>query len=240
MTVSRVWSGNIDFKRREEEMNKWIVMGMLLAGITFMIMPGIAKSDDYVLGTGDVLNISVYGQEEAGLYQMVIIRPDGKISFPLVDDVQAAGLTPKQLDDAITKKLSKRIPNPEVTVSVTEFPSSEYQVYVLGEVGMPGVFPIRGEMTLLEAITLAGSPTKDAYLDKVHVVRGGLKNSTILSINLNNIIKRGQVNKDITLQPGDIVYVPEQFIVKVNTVIDRFLPMLRAVTLGAEFGDFIK
>jgi len=204
-----------------------------------LIVPGVAKSADYILGTGDVLEISVYGQEEAGLYQTVIIRPDGKISFPLVDDIQAAGLTPKQLDELITKKLSKRIPNPEVTVSVTEFPSSEYQVYVLGEVGMPGVFPIQGEMTLLEAITMAGSPTKNAYLDKVHVVRGGLKDSTIISINLNNIIKRGQVNKDIVLEPGDIVYVPEQFIVKINTVIDRFLPMLRVVTLGAEFSDLL-
>ena len=216
---------------------------IILAGImvlSFMVMPGAAVSADYVLGTGDVLEISVYGQEEAGLSQMVIIRPDGKISFPLVDDVQAAGLTPMQLDEAITKKLSKRIPNPEVTVSVADFPSSEYQVYVLGEVGMPGVFPIHGEMTLLEAVTMAGSPTKNAYLERVHVVRGGLKDPTIMSINLNNIIKHGQVNKDIVLKPGDIVYVPEQFIVKVNTVIDRFLPMLRVVTLGAEFGDLLE
>jgi len=220
-------------------MNKWIVMGMLLAGIGFMVMPGVAKSGDYILGTGDVLSISVYGQEDAGLSQAVIIRPDGKISFPLVDDVQAAGLTPQQLDEAITEKLSKRIPNPEVTVSVTDFPSSEYQVYVLGEVGMPGVFPIHGEMTLLEAVTLAGSPTKNAYLDRVHVVRGGLKKPTMISLNLKNIMYRGQVDKDIVLQPGDIVYVPEQFIVKVNTVIDRFLPTLRVVTLGAAFGDLL-
>lgn len=220
-------------------MSKYVILVVVAVFSILMVSPQ-ARSTDYVLGTGDVLEISVYGQEEAGLYQMVIIRPDGKISFPLVDDVQAAGLTPAQLDEAITKKLSSRIPNPEVTVSVTEFPSSEYQVYVLGEVKMPGVFPIHGEMTLLEAITLAGSPTKDAYLDTVHVVRGGLKNPNIMTVNLKNIIQHGQVNKDMVLQPGDIVYIPEQFIVKVNTVIDRFLPMLRAVTLGVQFGDLIR
>lgn len=220
-------------------MSKYVMMTMLLA-ISILIVSPPAISGDYILGTGDVLEISVYGQEEAGLYQMVIIRPDGKISFPLIDDIQAAGLTPSQLDEVITKKLASRIPNPEVMVAVMEFPSSEYQVYVLGEVGAPGVFPIHGEMTLLEAITLAGSPTKNAYLDTVHVVRGGLKNPNIMTVNLKNIIQYGQVNKDMVLQPGDIVYVPEQFIVKVNTVIDRFLPMLRAVTLGAQFSDLLK
>jgi len=220
-------------------MSKFIWSFVVSFVVFSLIVSGVAVSGDYVLGTGDVLEISVYGQEDAGLVQGVIIRPDGKISFPLIDDIQAAGLTPKQLDEAITKKLAKRIPNPEVTISVTQFPSSEYQVYVLGEVRSPGVFPIQGEMTLLEAITLAGTPTKEAYLDKIHIVRGGLKEPTILSINLNNIIKRGQVNKDIVLKPGDIVYVPEQFIVKVNTVIDRFLPALRVVTLGAQFGDIL-
>jgi polysaccharide export outer membrane protein len=218
-------------------MNKFVFTGIIVFGL--ITMHGVAKSGDYILGTGDILQISVYGVGENDLSQGVIIRPDGKISFPLIDDVQAAGLTPKELDDVITEKLSHRIPNPEVTVSVTDFPSSEYQVYVLGEVDAPGMFPIHGEMTLLEAITLAGSPSKNAYLDRVHIVRGGLKKPTIMSVNLKYIIERGQVDKDIVLEPGDIVYVPEQFIVKVNTVIDRFLPMLRVVTLGAEFGDLL-
>lgn len=213
---------------------------LIVVAISAVAIPSIALAKDYVLGTGDVLEISVYGQEEAGLYQVVIIRPDGKISFPLVDDVQAAGLTPGELDEVITRKLSTRIPNPEVTVAVTEFPSSEYQVYVLGEVNKPGVYPIHGEMTLLEAVTIAGSPTKDAYLDRVHVVRGGLKKPSIINVNLKDIIQHGGIDKDIVLEPGDIVYIPEQFIVKVNTIIDRFLPALRAMTLGIEFGDLLE
>ena len=72
------------------------------------------------------------------------------------------------------------------------------------------------------------------------MVRGGLKNSNIMAVNLKDIIQHGQVNKDMVLQSGDIVYIPEQFIVKVNTVIDRLLPMLRVVTLGAQFGDLLK
>lgn len=214
-------------------MLKYLVVVLAVFGL---IISGVEGSD-YILGTGDTLEISVYGQAEADLSTEAIIRPDGKISFPLIDDVRAAGLTPKELDEVITEKLSKRIPNPEVTVFVTSFPSSEYQVYVLGEVDGPGIFPIQGKITLLKAVTLAGGPTQDAYLDKIHIVRKGEKEPTFMAVNFKDIMHRGQ--DDITLEPGDIVYVPKEFIATINTGLDRFLPLLRVVTLGTMVTDIL-
>src|SRR5262245_39805908 len=111
-----------------------------------------ASDADYVIGSDDVLQVTVWGHQD--LDQVVAVRPDGKISLPLAGEVKAAGLTVPQLAEALTGKLSVSVKNPNVSVMVKEIKS--YRVYLVGRVAKPGVHPIQAGTPLLQALTLAG------------------------------------------------------------------------------------
>ena len=132
----------------------------------------------YVIGPQDMLDINVW--KEAELSRVVPVRPDGRISLPLLNDVQAAGLTPGQLAAQITEGLKKFITNPQVTVIVTQINSQ--RVYILGEVVRPGAYPMLPGMTVLQALSSAGGFTMFANTKKVYVVRqtGGHRRSFLL------------------------------------------------------------
>lgn len=158
----------------------------------------------YVIGPEDVLNISVW--KEPDVSGSVPVRPDGKISLPLLNDIQAAGLTPMQLTDDLTEKLKQFITDPRVTVTVSTVNSR--RVYVLGEVTRPGAITLSPDMTVLQALTSAGGPSPYAKTSKIYVLRKENGAQTKLPFNYKDVIKGGSVDQNIELKAGDTIVVP--------------------------------
>lgn len=160
---------------------------------------------DYVIGPGDVLQISVWKNET--LSRVVPVRPDGKISMALLHDVTAAGLTAMQLRDTIARALAEFLPNPEVAVSVNEVHSM--RVSVLGEVFKPGVLELRGVTTILEAIAMAGGFRDFASPSKIMIIRADQSGKTQrIKFNYHRAIGSSADEQNLTLKPGDVVVVP--------------------------------
>jgi polysaccharide export outer membrane protein len=166
--------------------------------------PPAALSPDFVIGPEDLLQVSVWKNES--LSRQLPVRPDGKISMPLLHDIQASGLTPMQLRDKISAALAEFMPNPEVSVTVLEVRS--YRVSVLGEVQKPGVLQLKAPTTVLEAIALAGGFRDFASPSKIVIFRkrdGG--QTERLRFNYNRAV--GAAGEDnVTLRSGDVVVVP--------------------------------
>jgi polysaccharide export outer membrane protein len=166
---------------------------------------GTTQNDaSYVIGPEDVLSVNVW--KEPDVSGTVPVRPDGKISLPLLNDVQAAGMTPMQLMNEVSEKLKKFISDPRVTVTVTTINSRK--VYVLGEVARPGAVPLAPEMTVLQALTSAGGPTPYAKSSKMYVLRKQNGTQTKLAFNYKDVVKGRNTDQDVTLKPGDTVVVP--------------------------------
>jgi len=161
----------------------------------------------YSIGPADVLEISVWQHPE--LDRTVTVRPDGKISFSLIGDVDTTGLTPAELDRVITRRLSEYVQNPEVTVIVTDIRSG--QIIVLGQVARPGAYPMGESTTVLEAIGKAGGYTEKADLRSVTISRKSeAKTPKVIKANLKRVIVEGDKSEDVILEPGDVVYMPEK------------------------------
>ncbi len=158
----------------------------------------------YQIGPEDLLDISVWKNVE--LSRVVPVRPDGKVSLPLVNDIQAAGLTPTELRDQITTKLAEYIPAPEVSVMVREVHSRK--VAVVGAVKMPGRYEMKSPMTVLEAIALAQGLTDFASRDRIVVLRDQNGKTTQIPFNYRKIGDDGASQQNFFLRPGDIVVVP--------------------------------
>jgi polysaccharide biosynthesis/export protein len=158
----------------------------------------------YQIGPEDLLDISVWKNVE--LSRVVPVRPDGKVSLPLVNDIQAAGLTPSELRDQITTKLADYIPAPEVSVMVREVHSRK--VAVVGAVKMPGRYEMKSPMTVLEAIALAQGLTDFASRDRIVVLREVSGKTTQIPFNYRRIGDDGSPQQNFFLRAGDIVVVP--------------------------------
>lgn len=161
-----------------------------------------ATAADYRLVPGDKLRIEVY--KDPQISQTLQIRPDGKISLPLVGDVAAAGRTPVALRDSITTSLKEYITNPVVTVIVVEF--EPQSVSVMGEVERPGPVPIKGKLSVLEALAVAGGFKDFANTKNITIRRPTASGVQIIRFNYRDAVK-GE-GKPLYLQPGDIVIVP--------------------------------
>jgi len=168
------------------------------------------REDNYIIGPGDKLNIFVWRSPE--LTVTVPVRPDGKISVPLVEDVVAVGKTPTQLGREIERDLSKYVQDPRVTVITESFvgPFSE-QVRVIGEAAQPRAIPYRANMTLLDAMIEVGGLTKFAAGDRAVVVRRVNGKQISYSVKLDSLIKDGDVSYNVKLQPGDILIIPQSY-----------------------------
>jgi polysaccharide export outer membrane protein len=166
--------------------------------------PAVEAYANYKIGPQDVLRIDVWKENE--ISRSVPVRPDGKISLPLLNDVQAAGLTAMQLANNISEGLKKFITNPQVTVSVSEINSR--RVYVTGEVTRPGAFPMLPNMTVLQALTSAGGFTQFARTKKIYVLRNEGGKPVKYPFNYNDVLKGLRAEDNIMLQPGDIIVVP--------------------------------
>jgi polysaccharide export outer membrane protein len=158
----------------------------------------------YTIGPDDVLDVTVWNN--AAISRTVPVRPDGKISLPLLDDVQAAGLTPKQLKDDLARRLAKYISSPEVSVIVREIHS--LQVAVLGEVKQPGRYALKNRASVLDAIALAGGFSPFANRSKLVILR--VAGSTVKRIpcNYNKVVAADVEPESFFLQPGDTLVVP--------------------------------
>ena len=164
-----------------------------------------AAPSDYVIGPEDVLQVSVWKNET--LSRVVPVRPDGKISLPLLHDIQASGLTSMQLRDKISKALGEFMPHPEVSVIVTDVRS--FRVSIMGEVQRPGVLLLKSSTTVLEAIAMAGGFRDFASPSKITVVRKGANGQTEkIPFNYNRAIRSGDGENDIFLKTGDVIVVP--------------------------------
>jgi polysaccharide export outer membrane protein len=160
-------------------------------------------ASDYVIGADDTLHISVW--KEPDLSETLPVRPDGKISMPLLNDVTAAGLTPLQLKDSITEKLKKYIADPRVTVVVTAMNSR--RIFVTGEVVHSGPMTLLPHMTMLQALSQAGF-TQFANLKSIYLLRTENGKQDKLPFNYKEVVKGNHPEQNIVLKPGDTLVVP--------------------------------
>ncbi len=164
-----------------------------------------ALTADYTIGTEDLLSINVWKEPEVS--RIVPVRPDGKISLPLVGDMDAVGLTPKQLQANLTRALQSYIANPEVTVIVQEVRSLKFNV--LGEVAHPGSFNLSKPTTVLDALALAGGFREFAKTSKIYVLRVRPDGSQVrIPFNYKDVIKGGRLEQNVELEARDTIIVP--------------------------------
>lgn len=166
----------------------------------------VAATEDpsYVIGEQDILDISVW--KEAEVTRQVPVRPDGKISLPLISDVQAAGLTPTQLATSITEKLRKYLVDPQVTVIIVAINSR--RIYLVGEVARAGAYPLLPNMTVLQALSTAGGFSQFANLKAIYVMRDENGKQVRYPFNYKEVIKGQKSEQNIILKPGDTIVVP--------------------------------
>jgi polysaccharide export outer membrane protein len=159
---------------------------------------------DYVIGLGDVLDVFVWRNDQ--LSRTVVVRPDGRISLPLIQDVQAQGLTVVQLKEEITRRFNEHINHPKITIVVSQINS--YRVSVLGRVQRPGVYPITGDTTLVEAISAAGGFTEWANKRKITVITHQGEEEKKITVNYKKIASGKDPSQNIILKRGDTIIVP--------------------------------
>jgi len=167
------------------------------------VVPDVAAdSDSYIIGPEDVIHIFVWREEH--FTSTVPVRMDGKITLPLVDDIQAAGLTPLRLRDELVKKYKAFVENP--TISVTVIEANSFKAYVSGEVKNPGVQRIRSTVTIVELMAMAGGFTEWANKKKILILRKEKGADKRITINYNRIVEGKDPN--IIINRGDTIIVP--------------------------------
>ena len=165
----------------------------------------VTPPPDYVIGPDDVLAVLFWREKDLSAEQ-VAVRPDGKITLPLINDVQAAGLTPDQLRDAVQKAASQFVEDANATIVVRAINSRRF--FVTGQVGKPGPYPLSGPITVLQALALAGGTVEFAKTDKIVVMRTVGGKTDTLKFNYKDVIKGKNLQQNVMLMPGDTVVVP--------------------------------
>lgn len=189
----------------------------LLVGCSYLTSSGdqapatdqISANYDYQIAPGDVLNIFVWRNPEVSA-SGIPVRPDGRISAPLIDSIVASGKTPPQLANEIEGILGEYIKEPFVTVTVTGIIGGfDQQIRVIGEVTKPSALPFSEKMTLLDVMIAVGGLTEFASGNKASIVRKNNNGEQNFSIRLDDLLKGGDISANVSMQPGDIVIVPE-------------------------------
>lgn len=183
------------------------------APATEIAQPGEARpaeQQQYLIGPGDQLQVSVW--QHPDLSPAVTVLPDGEISLPLVGEIKAAGLTERDLAAQIREKLSEFVRSPEVSVTVSNPESANFQqrIRVTGAVLNPASVPYRKGMTVLDVVLEAGGPTEFAAANNTKLYRTAGGNSQVLKVYLGDILKKGDMSTNYELQPSDVVTVPER------------------------------
>jgi len=189
---------------------------------------------EYIIQTGDTLDIKFFYNPELN-ETAVTVRPDGRISLQLAPEIMAAGLTPVQLTDTLTKSYSKELANPGVTVMIRSF--SSQRVYVDGEVSKPGMVALAGPLTVLQAIAEAGGFKDTAKPSQVLVIRKTKdKKPLAIAVDIDDARNAVQGSQDILLAPYDIVYVPKSAVANVNQFIDQYIRRNIPIPFGITYG----
>jgi polysaccharide export outer membrane protein len=186
----------------------------------------------YLIQPGDQLEIKFFYNSE--LNETVVVRPDGKISLQLVDEIQAAGIAPAMLDEILTQKYASELKRPVLTVIVRSFTGQ--RVYVGGEVNRPGLVSLTANMSALQAVINAGGLRETAKLENAIVIRKGKNRKPIpMRVDLSRAIYEGDAQNHFRLKPYDIVYVPKTFIAKANKFVNQYIEQL-ILFKGVSFG----
>jgi protein involved in polysaccharide export with SLBB domain len=193
-----------------------------------------AAGAEYRLQPGDELDIRFYYNPE--LNTSVLIRPDGRISLPLANEVQAAGLTPSALTQRLRTSFEQELRRPELTVIVRSFNSQK--VFVGGEVASPGVVQALGPLTVLQSVTQAGGFKETARLGEVLVIRRdpSQPDPIVIPVDIASVVDGTQTNQDIALMPFDVVYVPKSPIANVNKFVDQYIRQNIPFGFGLTYG----
>ena len=186
-----------------------IELAVLIAAIciTFFSTPALAQSpnESYIIGNGDILEIVTWKEPDFSRDE-IIVRLDGKISFPLLDDVDAAGKTPTQLKLDIQEGLKEYIAEPHVTVTVRSAASKRF--YILGEIANTGEYPLTKKLTVLQAFALAGGFTEWASKKEIILFRRVEGKDEVIRINYKKIVKGDDFQENVSLRADDTIIVP--------------------------------
>jgi polysaccharide biosynthesis/export protein len=192
-----------------------------------------ASDPVYRIRPGDDLEVKFFYTKE--LNESIKVRPDGFISLQLVDDVLAAGLTPQELDNQLTKRYAEHLKNPVLSVIVRSFVG--FRAYVGGEVGVPQVIPLEGGITPLQAIFRAGGVRPSAHMQSVVLIRKGPEGQAITyQLDLSDLsISEGRRDSRIALQSSDVLYIPRSPIANANLFVQQYITDL-VLFRGIQFG----
>lgn len=201
-----------------------------------LAVAGIAHAEEYIMCPGDQLDITVAGHEDistvitsaGGKY---IVRPDGRLSFPLIGEVDSKGMTITQFTKILEQRLSEYLVNPQVTVNIAELGTT--RVYVLGEVNKPGLYELTKSHKVLDAIGAANGFTKDAAKKKVFLIHKDQQGEPI-KLNLNDILKKGDISQNHTLAEGDLLYLTSNGRIDFSRDI---MPLISGAYIVSEIND---
>lgn len=211
----------MNFKPSIESVRRWhgLLLGLLLVsamsgcggGANVAAEPSVDRkvnTDNYIIGPGDGLQVFVWGHDD--LTTAVQVRPDGEISTPLVEDMQAAGRTPTQLARAIEVALAEYVRSPTVTIIVQQF-VGEYdrQIRVVGQAAKPQALSYRDGMTLLDVMIEVGGLAEFASGNKAKIVRRKDNQETTIKVRINDLLNKGDMSQNLRMLPGDVLIIPE-------------------------------
>jgi len=164
----------------------------------------LPPESDYIIGTGDVLFISVW--KDQAMTQTVPVRPDGKISFPLIGEIQAGGRSVAQVKEEMEGKISRYVPDPVLTIGIHEIRS--LLIYVIGRVNSPGRFAVYSRVDVLQALAMAGGCNPFADTKNIRVFRKANNRTLIMPFNYNDVSTGKNLDQNILLERGDVIVVP--------------------------------
>jgi polysaccharide biosynthesis/export protein len=208
--------------RNRRGMARWAGRVLLLAGLVLSLGAGAQAQEkkpaaapsggetaadfgpDYIIGPGDQIDIAVWKDET--LTKTVVVLPDGKISFPLIGEIKAAGRTVPQVKQEITKRISPYAPDPIISIEVKQVNSM--LVYVIGRVNTPGRFSLNTNVNVLQALTMAGGLNSFAKRDKIRIFRREGGKTTIFRFKYDEVTEGSELEQNIIIQRGDIIVVP--------------------------------
>lgn len=164
----------------------------------------VSLEGDYIIGPGDVLFVSVW--KDPALTQSVPVRPDGKISFPLIGEIQAGGRSVSQVKEEMEEKISRYVPDPVLTIGIQEIKSM--LVYVIGRVNSPGRFAVYSNVDVLQALAMAGGCNPFADTKNIRVFRKAGSRTLIMDFNYNDVSMGKRLEQNVMLERGDVIVVP--------------------------------
>ena len=175
---------------------------------TTVAQEDVADIDDYVIGPGDSLQVFIWGHND--LSTTVSVRPDGEISTPLVEDMQAAGRTPTELARAIEEALREYVRTPTVTIIVQQFVGEyERQIRVVGQAAQPQALNYREGMSLLDVMIAVGGLSAFASGNKAKIVRKQGGEEVTIKVRINDLLNKGRMDQNVKMMPGDVLIIPE-------------------------------